>query len=356
MPKVSIYLSSYNHARYLAAAIQSVLDQTFTDFELFIWDDASTDDSWSIIQGFADPRIRPYRNPANRNDKENLRKVIRELAAGEYIAIHHSDGLWAPTKLQQQVDFLDANPGFGAVFTRAQVIDENGRPFQDRSSPYFSVFEQPNRTRYEWLHFFFYSGNALCHPSVLIRKQCFEDCGLYRDGFAQLPDLDMWVRLCLKYQIRLLPQKLVSYRVPSHRGFVSASRPANRIRFHFEYLQILNHYLAIPNFIELLRIFPEAARYNRPDGYDLGFILAMLALERSPTNPEFALWALDQLFTAVTDPPRAERIRELYGFGHQDFIRLSAQYDAFNLEPASQLKTFWSRLRQRLRRIWPHLS
>ena len=176
MTRVSIYMASYNHARYLREAIDSVLRQTFTDFELFIVDDASTDGSWEIIQGCSDPRIRALRNPVNRNDKQEMNRVIRDLAAGELIAVHHSDNVWEPDKLQRQVELLDVHPEVGAVFTNAQVIDEHGAPLRNQAHFYFSIFAQPNRSRHQWLRRFFYQGNALCHPSVLIRRCCYDEC------------------------------------------------------------------------------------------------------------------------------------------------------------------------------------
>ena len=189
------------------------MNQTFSDFELFIIDDASTDESWAIIKSFSDPRIRALRNETNWNDKEMMRRVIFEMAHGEYIAIHHSDNIWKPEKLQKQVDFLDLHSEVGAVFTNVQFIGEDGKPFEDSSHFDTNIFDQPNKTRHEWLNFFFYRGNALCHPSILIRKKCYADCGFYRNGFVQMPDLEMWVRLCLKYEIFVIPEKLIGNRV-----------------------------------------------------------------------------------------------------------------------------------------------
>jgi glycosyltransferase involved in cell wall biosynthesis len=277
--KVSIFLSSYNYANYLPDAIDSVLNQTFTDFELFIVDDASTDESWAIIQSYSDSRIRSIRNKTNRNDREGMRKVVFEMATGEFIAVHHSDNVWEPEKLQKQVDFLDANPHFGAVFTNAQIIDENGEPFKDESHFYYKIFDQPDRSRFDWLNFFFYRGNALCHPSILIRKKCYDECGFYRNGLAIYPDFDMWVRLCLKYEIHVIPEKLIRFRVRSDERHISGNRPDTRKRGEFEYLQVLDNYLKIPGFQELVKIFPAAQEYYCEEGCDIGYVLGKVAIE-----------------------------------------------------------------------------
>ena len=106
MPKISIMLTSYNHEKYLREAIDSVLAQTYSDFELIIWDDASSDNSWNIIKSYSDKRIKAFRNEKNRLSHYGVNKTISEVAEGEYFAMHHSDDVWAPEKLQNQVEYL----------------------------------------------------------------------------------------------------------------------------------------------------------------------------------------------------------------------------------------------------------
>ena len=333
--KISIIMQSYNHAKYIRQSIESVLGQTFSDFEFIIIDDASTDDSWSIIKDYTDPRIRTYRNETSKR-VENARWVISELAIGEYIAIQHSDDIWEMDKLEKQVAFLDSHPNIGAVFTWAQIIDEDGQPFQGENHFYSRIFEQPNRSRHEWLNHFFYKGNALCHPSVLIRRQCYEDVGLYRFGFAQLPDFDMWVRLCLKYEIHVLPEKLVRFRVRNNEANASGNRPETRVRHYFEIFQVLNNYREISSFEELKKIFPAAQRYEKGADEDIGFVLGMIAIEDG-TEKAAEIFGLNLLFEALNDPNRANKILRQYNFGHKEFTKITAKKDVFSIELANNL-------------------
>ncbi len=333
-PRVSIILTSYNHAKYLRESIESVLNQTFADFELIIWDDASIDESWAIIRSYPDSRIRAFRNETNQHGVSNVNRAILEQAKGKYIAIQHSDDIWEPQKLETQVRFLDDNPHIGAVFTRAHVIDENGEPFQDKSHFYSDVFDQPNRSRQEWLNYFFYHGNALCHPSVLIRKSCYETCGAYRYGLAQLPDFDMWVRLCLKYDIHVLPERLVRFRVRANAS--SADSPDARIRWHYEFLRVLDNYTRISSSEELTKVFPSAKQYVKADGIDVGFALAMIALKNTSLEPT-QLFGISLLFDAVNEPARAKRIKDLYGFDLPEFLALSTKHDIFSVEAKARL-------------------
>ena len=332
--RVSVILTSYNHAKYLKEAIDSVLDQTFSDFELIIWDDASTDDSWQIISSYSDKRIKPFRNEAHKRALWGMNKAISEIAVGEYIAIHHSDDVWEPQKLEKQVAFLDSHTEIGAVFSNAFIITENGKFLESKSNVYFQIFEQPNRSRYDWLNHFFCYGNVLCHPSVLIRKTCFEAGQPYRYGLGLLADLDLWVRLCLKHEIFVMPEKLIRYRVRANRTNASTD-PQTRIRRPFEFLQVLDNYKRIATPEELVKVFPVSQKYVTPAGCDLEFALGMVALELKPYKVT-ELFGLNLLFEALNDPARAQLIDELYGFANKDFVPLTVKHDVFSIQSLTE--------------------
>ncbi len=335
-PLVSVILTSFNHEKYLREAIDSVLNQTFKDFELIIWDDASSDNSWRVINEYDDPRIKAFRNEVRKRGIWGINKAIAEVAAGKYIAIHHSDDIWETKKLGKQVAFLDANDGIGAVFSNATVIAEDGSPLADEKHPYFNIFDQPNKTRYAWLNQFLYQGNALCHPSVLIRKSCYADCGFYRFGFAQVTDFDMWIRLCLKHEIYILPDRLVRFRVRDNEANASGNRPETRIRLMYESYKALEHYKEIKRFEDLVKIFPTAEKYDRKKETDMHFVLAMVALEGKPFTFT-QLFGLDLLFEVISDPIRSVNIKRLYDFDYMSFIDLTAKHDIFSREAISNL-------------------
>lgn len=335
MPKVSIILTSFNHAKYLREAIDSALNQTFTDFELIIWDDASIDESWGIIQSYNDSRIKTFRNDEQRRGIYGINKAISEIAQGEYIAIHHSDDVWLPEKLEKQITFLDTHPDVGAVFTNTLPIDEDSGPLQDKSHFYFSIFSQENKSRHLWLRHFFEKGNALCHPSVLIRKRCYDDCGLYRYGLAQLGDFDMWIRLCLKYEIYILPDKLIKFRIRDNEANASGSRPETRSRWNFEYYLLLSNFLKIDQTDDLFKVFPEAEKYcsDRPC---VRYAIAMAMLEVKPFHTTIQ-FALQILFDLIND-----KNQTCIFFSVNDFVKLTGELDPLqilNFESFSQAVT-----------------
>ena len=331
MPKVTVILTSKNHAKYLREAIDSVLNQTYSDFELFIWDDASTDNSWEIIQEYRDPRIKIFRNDESLRGIHGLNKTIGEIAKGDYIAVHHSDDIWEVEKLAKQVAYLDANLQIGAVFTHAGAIGENSLPLSDKAHFYSSIFFQPNRTRYEWLRFFFFHGNALCHPSVLIRKECYSECGTYRYGLAQLGDFDMWVRLCLKYEIHVLQESLVLFRVRDGEANSSGQRPETRIRSYTEYFQVLNNYFKIPDIIEFNKIFPESWFNSKDDEFVSEYVLSQLELKAN-VGPIHKAHAVLTLYNLMMNADTSKVLKDVYSFDYRDLVSVGGSHDIFSIE------------------------
>lgn len=337
MPLVSVILTSFNHGNFIQEAIDSVLNQTFQDFELIIWDDASADNSWEIIQSYSDPRIRAFQNQQNKGPVFGINKAISEIAQGKYIAMHHSDDAWELSKLQNQVDILEANQKIGAVFTNALAIDERGAPLANLAHPYCSIFNQPNRSRYEWLRSFFLSGNALCHPSILIRKQCYTDCGLYLDMLAQLPDFDMWVRLCAKYEIHVMADRLIKFRVRDSEMNTSGNRSDTRIRSAYENYKVLQRYRTLLGKDEIFKVFPEFISYDRGEDTDPEYVLSRICLESGDYFLRNFL-AIEILFDMLNNPSRKQAIEKVCGFFLKDFIAITGRYDLFSREVTANLQ------------------
>jgi hypothetical protein len=141
----------------------------------------------------------------------------------------------------------------------------------------------------------------------------------------------MWIRLCLKYEIYILPDKLVRFRVHNNEANVSGNQPEKRIRSMYEFYKTLENYKKIENFDDLVKVFPYAEKFNRKEDTDLHFALAMVALEENPTILT-QLFGLDILFELLADPVRSANIKYLYNFDHMDFIDLTGKHDIFSRE------------------------
>jgi hypothetical protein len=140
--------------------------------------------------------------------------------------------------------------------------------------------------------------------------------------------MDKWVQLCLKAEIHVIQEKLVRFRERADRANASADIPENIIRNHFEMLQVLERYKGIPTVTDLLKIFPEAAKYVNEDNADIQYALGRVAVE-SEEYPAARLFGLNLLFEIINDPERAERLRLYNGFDGHQFIYLTGQHDVF---------------------------
>jgi glycosyltransferase involved in cell wall biosynthesis len=317
----------------------------------FLWDDASSDNSWEIINSYRDSRIRAFRNEFRRRGVYGINKAISEIARGSYVAIHHSDDVWDSNKLRKQVDFLRENNKFGAVFSNALAINEAGAlllsdndlTLSSDGKFYSTIFQQKNRSRHQWLRFFFKYGNALCHPSALIRRSCFRRCGLYRYGLSQIADLDMWMRLCLETEIYVLPDPLVRFRVLEKSKNTSSIRSDTRVRGHFELGIISENLYKITRHRDIVKIFPEARKYlKRGVEGQIALARAMLDLKPFYSVSPFALRAIFNVVSQET--AGMEVVRE-------EYFKLINYHDPLNVNELDRLRASITEKNQQLKAL-----
>ncbi|MDW8107637.1 MAG: glycosyltransferase [Armatimonadota bacterium] len=215
-PRVSVLIPSYNHARFLPAALQSVFDQTYTDYEIVVVDDGSTDGSVELLRSYGD-RIRLF-TQQNRGTYPTLNRCIAE-SRGEYLAILNSDDLWAPTKLEKQVAFLDAHPQVGLVHTGGHFIDAEGRILSHNPLG-FPWPRTPTGNIIELLVRY----NRIVPSSAVLRRECFERVGGFREDLYGLGDWEMWLRVALEYDIGYIDEPLTLYRVHGANAFLQHHR------------------------------------------------------------------------------------------------------------------------------------
>lgn len=310
-PKISVVLTSYNHAKYIGKAIDSVLMQDFEDFELVIVDDCSIDNSEEIVQKFSDSRIRFIKNEKNLGMVRTVNKGI-ETARGEYIAHFNSDDLfYSKSKLSKQVEFLDANPEYGAVFTRAQLVDDKDQPFKDpKHSYYLKMDQQQNQSRYAWLGFFFYNSNCLCYPSSMVRKSVYENVGTFDPSYTIMQDLDMWIRICKETEIFILEENLTAFRISKDS---TSCQQNNRFVSVFEFKKVLGNYLNISSVEEFHKIFPELP-CDRIE--DIAISVAKRCLNLSAKHKSFAV---DFLFNSTNSQSDLDNLVRL-GIDYKSLI------------------------------------
>lgn len=240
-PTVSVIMSTYNHADYVEQAIDSVLSQQGIDFEFLIADDGSVDHTREVVASVHDKRITFLPNEINRGACVATNDLIQR-ASGEFIALINSDDYWIDDyKLTRQVQLMRENPTVGAYFGRAQFVDKDNRTISKMALPFGKIFDQENRSQGGWLRHFFDQGNCICHPTMLIRKTCYDQVGMYNNRLRQLPDLDMWVRLVKQHGIYISDYDLINFRIMPGEN-ASSQNATNSIR------TINEHYLIAEKF------------------------------------------------------------------------------------------------------------
>ena len=206
-PKVSVCIPNYNYGHFIRSSIQSVLDQTYQDFELIIVDDSSTDNSESVVKSFSDNRIKFYNNERNIGLVKNLNRCLC-LASGQYVSILHGDDIYLPQALEKRVSSLDSNPSVGLVYSQYKIIDENGAvigEYRYCQDDYIAKGEDEFKT--------LILKNHIGCPTVMVRKECYDKLGGYDERYPQPSDWEMWLRIALHYDVAFISEPLVCYRV-----------------------------------------------------------------------------------------------------------------------------------------------
>lgn len=204
-PAITVAMSVYNGERFLADAIESILTQSFRDFEFLIVDDGSTDSSADIITRFAqsDPRIRPIIRE-NRGLIASLNQMIQEARA-PIIARMDADDIAAPTRFAQQFAYLQDNPDYGVVGSWSEDMGEDGKPMAREGA------DHPLRHR-DMLVAIANGEQLICHPAVMYRRDVVRAVGGYHAAFRHCEDLDLWLRLASITHMGNIPQRLLRYR------------------------------------------------------------------------------------------------------------------------------------------------
>lgn len=200
--KISVVMSVYNGEKYLREAIESILNQTFRDFEFIIIDDGSTDRSLEIIKEFEqkDNRIKII-SRKNKGLIYSLNEGIK-LARGEYIARMDADDISKINRLEKQIKYMQEND-LDICGSWAEGIDTLGNKIKDLNySPDINKIKT-----FTLLH------NSFIHSSVMFKKDIFEKVGGYKKFFKHIEDYELWTRIVFKYRAGNIPEALIRYRL-----------------------------------------------------------------------------------------------------------------------------------------------
>lgn len=226
-PTVSVVMTCYNYGKYVGQSIESVLMQTYKDFELIIINDGSTDNSDSIIKCYTKDRRIHYIMQDNAGQARAKNAGIK-LSCGKYIAFLDADDLWEKEKIEMQLPLFMRNET-GVVYSNAIWIDDESREIgRGWGSGYF-------RPRSQKVSNYLLYDNFIYFSSAIVRKECFDKVGIFDESLTMGIDWDLWLRMSVHYEFDYVDKHLIKYRW-GHIGQMSKNK-IDRLRCSFTILQ-----------------------------------------------------------------------------------------------------------------------
>lgn len=250
MPKVSVLMPVYNGEQFLREAIESILKQTFGDFEFLIIDDGSTDNSADIVQSYNDRRIRLLSNEQNAGITESLNRGIME-AKGEFICRMDADDVSLPERLETQLNYLEENRDVVMTGTWTIRIDEQGHRQEVEQYP----------VRHQEILRTIFVHNPFAHGTMMLRRNIVQQVGTYDARFLHNEDYDLWLRIAARYTTANIPEPLVLRRV--HTKNITVEKELELVRYRILTLRnaIRQYYRKPHYYVHLVR--PSLAYFYR---------------------------------------------------------------------------------------------
>lgn len=213
----------YNQEKYLRFALDSVMCQTFQDFEVVIINDCSTDGSNDILNQYRKrypEKIKIFTQRRNKGVACSLNWGLKKTT-GEYIARIDSDDVWAIDKLEKQIEVLESDPNLYLLATDKQYINYKGEFYNHKNDePIFS---------YQNIKKNILKKNFICHSSVVFNRAIIDSIGFYNENYKNSEDYEYWIRIINEHKVEILPEKLTFYRV--YNEMISLSRRREQIRY-----------------------------------------------------------------------------------------------------------------------------
>lgn len=218
-PKLSVCIPTCNRPKLFKQAIESVLAQSFSDYELIVSDNASDDTTAAVITSLKDSRIVHLRKEKRVGLVENWNSCLK-AAKGPYITIFHDDDLMLPDNLSSKVGVLDRHRQMGLVHSNFNIIDEKG--FTTKKAAHFINSQDFVENGLSFLRKSLLGFNPVNPPSAMIRKECFERLGGFSKKLQFTTDWEYWMRISMHYDVGFLAAPFIGYRMYHNDGWVSS--------------------------------------------------------------------------------------------------------------------------------------
>jgi len=284
-PRITVLMSVYNGEKYLRKAVDSILSQTFKDFEFLIINDGSTDRTVEILHSYDNPRIRIINNEENVGLTKSLNKGLK-LAKGKYIARMDADDISMPERFERQVEFLEKNPDIGVLGVNCPVINDHGRVtfILERPTSHTDIVKE------------LLSENQFVHSSLMLRMDVLSSAGGYNEDFRLAQDYELILRLSKTTQVANLPEPLHMWRNNISGDVLTDKRKKqillrNKARERYlnanysfsnsDFKLVLANFLNNPTDKVLFKYFFRMLKYRAKDFFEL------LVNERKPRQQDY---------------------------------------------------------------------
>ena len=331
-PLITVGIPAYNAERYIGAAIESILRQTFREWELVIVNDGSTDATPERIRSYKEPRIRCVDQP-NSGPAVGYNRAIAE-SRGRYFALLNADDVCLPDRLEYQLQsYVSGGPR--VLFSVPDFIDSEGEPM---SGDHFLTgrFRSDSNTRAQTLERFFFHGNFLCTPTLFAERDLLREAGPFNPALFNLNDFELWIRLVKKYPLCPDPKPVVQYRI--HSGNLSG--PPRELADVWRAVRLHNeHYLVMRSFFDGVSpgLFQEAFGHRLIRSTcetDLERACEQAFLYLKAPSRRVQLIGVEHLARLLASPESESVLNERYGFTPVSFANGPlADVDIENLIP-----------------------
>ena len=316
-PKISILTPSYNHDKYIGFFIESVLSQTFNDFELIIVDDCSTDRNIEEIEKFQDSRIKLIQHKFNKGINAALNTAF-EQSSGEYLVFLAGDDMLKPNALEVLYNAHQKNPQAICIYPLLTRIDA-----QNNETKAIAV-QISNRSREEMLHQIFMTHNCLTSPGMSIRREEFDKILYPLDNAMCLhQDTQMHTKILIAGDILIIQEAVIWYRFDENASNISIPNSITRTREQLEISALLDTFLKIVDLELLKKIFAKEIQESsiEPKEGLIPFFLGRMALYSQDWNRQS--WGYRQIMHSYNTPQKAQQLHDTYGFAFRDYLKLS---------------------------------
>lgn len=316
---ISIVLCTYNRAHTLKETIDSILRQTYRDFELIIVDDGSTDATLELLKTYKDERIRIFPQKENQYYCIAANYGIQQMR-GEYLAFATSDDTWEQQKLARQINLLTSESKYAACFTFSDVIDENSRPADDKFEMLSGLLMKNHTNQRDWIQQFIFEGNCLCHPSAVIRREVIEAVGSFNLMYCQAGDMELWLRIIRRYPVYVIEQALVHYRCYKNPlEQVSGADELKAARFFNEHMLIRRNFIEDLSDEEMQRFFGNCfQKRDAATHMELEIEKALLLMNCTHHLPDLRILGIEKLERLLRNPEVLEVLKNDYGISIHD--------------------------------------